>query len=61
VRGRSHERAIQAYNSVASQVLSAGAREIQPELHIHVHWPGNRALSLALKDRPMSYPLPAIN
>jgi hypothetical protein len=54
-RGMSQERAIRAYNSVASQILSAGAREIQPEVYIHVHWPGNRALSLALKDRPMSY------
>ena len=60
VRGMSQQRAIQAYNSVASEVLSADSGVNQPEVYIHVHWPGSRELSLVPRDRPMSYRLPAI-
>jgi hypothetical protein len=45
VRRMSQQQAIQAYNSVAGEILSAGVPLSQPEVYIHVRRPGESAYS----------------
>jgi acyl-CoA-binding protein len=59
VRGMSQQPAIQAYNSVAVEILSAGAPLSQPEVYIHVRRPGSQ-LTLVKSNLSASYRLPVV-